>query len=579
MTATSRRRILTTLFVAGTATACTESPHVTADLVLINATIVTVDESQPTAEAMAVKGDRIAAIGSNEAIEPWIGAQTEVLDLGGQLVVPGFIEGHGHFMGMGNAKLILDLRQAETWDEIIGQVEEAVAQSSPGELIRGRGWHQDKWSSPPEGAVEGFPVHARLSAISPNNPVVLTHASGHAAFVNGRALELAGIDNETPDPMGGEILRAAGAATGLLRETAQGLVRGEALVQAGAQSAEPTDDVARRMVELASAESLSKGVTTFTDAGSSFETIDLLKEAADDGLLQVRLSIMVRASNDSLRRNLDTYKVKGYGNNMLSVDGIKLSIDGALGSRGAWLLEPYDDLPGSTGLNLIPVETIRETAAIAVEQGLQLAVHAIGDRANREVLDIFAETFAGHPEVSDRRWRIEHAQHLHPDDIPRFGELGVIASIQGVHCTSDASWVPDRLGDQRSELGAYMWRALADTGALVVNGTDAPVEDVDPIASYYASVSRRLADGSVFYPEQKMERLEALRTYTLNAAHAIFEENSRGSLSVGKLADIVVLSRNILEIPEQEIPDAEVLYTILGGRIAFQAPVREIPRG
>jgi predicted amidohydrolase YtcJ len=579
MKAASRWQILAAVLAVTAVVACSPPAHEVADLVIINATIVTVDEEQPEAAAMAVKGDRIAALGSNEEIAPWIGPNTEVLDLGGQLVVPGFIEGHGHFMGMGNAKLILDLRPADTWTEIVAQVQEAVAQSDPGELIRGRGWHQDKWSEAPEGAVEGFPVHAGLSAISPDNPVVLTHASGHAAFVNARALELAGVDVDTPDPMGGEILRSNGQATGLLRETAQSLVHGEVLVHAGGGTVGPTDAVARRMIELASAESLAKGVTTFTDAGSSFETIDLLKQAADDGLLQVRLSMMVRASNDDLRESIAAYKVKGYGNNMLSVDGIKLSIDGALGSRGAWLLEPYDDLADNTGLNLIPVETVRETAGIAIENGLQLAVHAIGDRANREVLDIFEEIFEVDPDESDRRWRIEHAQHLHPDDIPRFGELGVIASIQGVHCTSDASWVPDRLGDQRAAEGAYMWRTLADTGALVVNGTDAPVEDVDPIASYYASVSRRLADGSVFYPEQRMERLEALRTYTLNAAHAVFEESSRGSLSVGKLADIVVLSRNILEVPEEEIPDTEVLYTILGGRIAYQAPAREAPRG
>jgi predicted amidohydrolase YtcJ len=572
-------RILTVLLMV-VATGCSEpASHETADLVILNAAIVTVDEGHPEAQAMAVKADRIAALGTNEEIAPWIGPETEVLDLDGQLVVPGFIEGHGHFMGMGNAKMILDLRPAQTWGEIIAQVEEAVAQSEPGELIRGRGWHQDKWTASPPGAVEGFPVHADLSAVSPENPVVLTHASGHAAFVNGRALELAGIDSDTANPMGGEILRHQGQATGLLRETAQGLVSSEALVHSTAQNVGPTEAVARRMVELASQESLAKGVTTFTDAGSSFETIDLLKQAADEGLLQVRLSMMVRTSNEDLRENIAAYKVKGYGNNMLNVDGIKLSIDGALGSRGAWLLEAYDDLPGNTGLNLIPVHTVRETAGIAIENGLQLAVHAIGDRANREVLDIFEETFAADAEDTDRRWRIEHAQHLHPDDIPRFGELGVIASIQGVHCTSDASWVPDRLGDERSENGAYMWRTLADTGALVVNGTDAPVEDVDPIASYYASVSRRLADGSVFYPEQRMERLEALRTYTLNAAHAIFEEQSRGSLSVGKLADIVVLSRNILEVPEEEIPDAEVLYTILGGRVAYEAPLRDAPRG
>jgi len=562
---------------------CAQAPHETADLVLLNATIITVDDENPTAEAMAVRNDRIVALGTVDEIEPWIGADTEVLDLGGQLVVPGFIEGHGHFLGMGNAKLILDLRQADTWDEIVAQVAEAVEQSPPGELIRGRGWHQDKWSEVPEGAVRGFPVHASLSAISPDNPVVLTHASGHAAFVNGKALELAEIDAETPDPAGGRILRdASGNPTGLLNETAQSLVRSEVLVHSsGNDSGDsgPTPEVARRMVELASAESLAKGVTTFTDAGSSFETIDFLKQATDEGLLGVRLWVMIRDSNERLAAHLDEYKVRDYGDGMLGVGGIKLSIDGALGSRGAWLLEPYTDLPSSTGLNLVPLETARETARLAIKHGYQLGVHAIGDRANREVLDLYQETFEAHPDKQGLRWRVEHAQHLHPEDIPRFGELEVIASMQGVHCTSDASWVPDRLGDQRSEEGAYVWRKLADTGAIVVNGTDAPVEDVDPIASYYASVSRRLADGSVFYPEQRMERLEALKTYTLNAAYGIFEEESRGSLAVGKLADIVVLSRNILEVPEEEILDARVVYTILGGKIAYEAPLAEAPRG
>lgn len=560
--------------------ACAPAPHETADLVLLNATIVTVDDDLPTAQAMAVVDDRIVALGTSSEIEAWIGADTEVLDLGGQLVVPGFIEGHGHFLGMGNAKLILDLRQAETWDEIVAQVAEAVEQSPPGEVIRGRGWHQDKWRETPADAVRGFPVHASLSAVSPDNPVVLTHASGHASFVNAKALELAGVDETTPDPPGGRILRDAdGQATGLLNETAQRLMRSEVLAAGRSEDDETSADVRRRMVEMATQESLAKGVTTFTDAGSSFETVDFLKQATDEGLLGVRLWVMIRDSNERLEANLDSYKTRDYGDGMLGIAGIKVSIDGALGSRGAWLLEPYTDLPSSTGLNLVPLDEARETARLAIEHDYQLAVHAIGDRANREVLDLYAEAFAEHPDKSDLRWRIEHAQHLHPDDIPRFGELDVIASMQGVHCTSDASWVPDRLGDQRAEEGAYVWRKLADSGAVIVNGTDAPVEDVDPIASYWASVSRRLADGSVFYPDQRMERLEALKTYTLNAAYGIFEEQSRGSLSVGKLADIVVLSRNILEVPEEEILDARVVYTILGGRVVYEAPLEQMPKG
>ena len=556
------------------------SPLEPADLALVNAVVVTLDDALPSGEAVAIRGQRIVAVGSRADIEPFIASRTRVIDLRGQLLVPGFIEGHGHFMGVGDAQLILDLRPPGTWDEIVSMVAEAVAAAEPGELIRGRGWHQDEWSETPAGAIEGFPVHDSLSAVSPDNPVVLTHASGHAALVNARALELAGIAAGTPNPPGGEILRDTdGRATGLLRETAQGLVRGEVLVHASGGGEEITPAIARRMVELASQEALSNGVTTFTDAGSSFETIDVLEQAATEGLLGVRLWVMVRDSNDKLAERLASYKVRDLAGGMLSVGGIKLSIDGALGSRGAWLLEPYADLPSSTGLNLIPLDEARETAELAIQHGYQLAIHAIGDRANREVLDLYEQTFSAHPDKTDLRWRVEHAQHLHPDDIGRFAALGVIASVQGIHCTSDASWVPDRLGSQRSREGAYVWRALADAGALIVNGTDVPVEPIDPIASFYASVSRRLDDGSVFYPEQRMERLEALRTYTLNAAYAIREEDSRGSLTPGKLADIVVLSRNILEVPEEEILQAEVIYTILGGEIVYEAPVDEAPRG
>ena len=258
-----------------------------------------------------------------------------------------------------------------------------------------------------------------------------------------------------------------------------------------------------------------------------------------------------------------------HADGFLTVRAIKKSIDGALGSRGAWLLEPYSDMPGATGHNTATVEEIRGTAKLALAHGYQLAVHAIGDRANRETLDLFEEAFKGR-DGKALRWRVEHAQHLHPDDIPRFGRLGVIASMQGVHCTSDAPYVPARLGPRRAEEGAYVWQKLMMTGAVVTNGTDAPVEDVSPIASYYASVSRRVPDGSVFYPEQRMGRLEALRSYTINGAYAAFDEESRGSLKVGKYADLVVLSKDILTIPEQEIPSTATRYTVVGGKVRYR---------
>jgi predicted amidohydrolase YtcJ len=279
---------------------------------------------------------------------------------------------------------------------------------------------------------------------------------------------------------------------------------------------------------------------------------------------------MIRTTNDDLAANLAASRLVGYGDNRLTVAAVKLSIDGALGSRGAWLLEPYEDAPTLTGLNLIPVDDVKETARLALEHNYQLGVHAIGDRANREVLDIFEEALGSVPDGRERRWRIEHAQHLHPADVPRFGELGVIAAMQGVHCTSDGPWVPDRLGDRRSEEGAYVWQKLMQTGAVVTNGTDAPVEDVDPIASYYATVTRRMNNGELFYPDQRMSRLEALKSYTINNAYAAFEEDLKGTLEVGKLADVVVLSKDILSVAEEEILDTKVDLTIVGGKVVYE---------
>ena len=326
---------------------------------------------------------------------------------------------------------------------------------------------------------------------------------------------------------------------------------------------------ARRVLELASQEVLAKGVTSFQDAGSSFADVDLMKKMIDEGRINNRLWIMLRVDNKSLAANLAKYRTVDYGDGFLTVRGIKRSIDGALGPRGAWLLEPYADKPGDTGHNTTPVDEIRETARLATEHGYQLCVHAIGDRANRETLNIFEEAFKGR-DGKALRWRVEHAQHLHPSDIPRFGQLGVIASMQGVHCTSDAPYVIARLGARRAEEGAYVWQKLMQSGAVVSNGTDAPVEDVDPIASYYATVTRMLADGSVFYADQRMSRVDALKSYTLNAAFAAFEETTRGSLKAGKYADMVVLSKDILTVPDAEIPSAEVRYTVVGGKVRFK---------
>ena len=552
--------------------ACESRPKVEpATLVLTKGKIATVDDQKPEAQALAARGDTIVAVGTSEEIAAFVGPETRVVDLRGRLAIPGFIEGHGHFTGVGEARIVLNLTTVKNWDEVVAMVKDAAAKARPGEWIRGRGWHQDKWDKRPEPAVEGFPTHASLSAVSPNNPVVLGHSSGHASFANAKAMELAGVTRSTKNPPGGEILKdAKGEPTGLFRETADELL--EAAYEKARQGMKPEEREAevRRQIQLADEEALSKGVTSFQDAGSSFETIDVFKKVASEGKLGLRLWVMIRDSNERMAERLASYRLVDGHDKHLTVRAIKHTFDGALGSRGAWLLEPYSDLPSSTGLNTTPVATVEETARLAMANGYQLCVHAIGDRANREVLDIFEAAFKANPDKKDVRWRIEHAQHLNPADIPRFGQLGVIASMQGIHCTSDAVFVPARLGAKRSEEGAYVWQKLMKSGALVSNGTDAPVEDIDPIPNYYATVTRKLKDGSSFYPDQRMSREEALRSYTRNAAYAAFEEGQKGSLGVGKLADVTVLSLDILTIPEEEIPKTRVDYTIVGGKVLYE---------
>ncbi len=543
-----------------------------ADLVLHNGVVITVDDSLPEAQAIAINGHTIAAVGNNADIGAYIGDNTEVIDLQGRLAIPGFIEGHGHYMSLGESKMILDLNNVRDWDEIVTMVAAAAQGAEPGEWIEGRGWHQEKWESVPTVNVDGVPLHNGLSEVSPQNPVHLGHASGHASFANALAMELAGIDRNTPDPAGGTIVRDAdGNPTGLLRETAQRIV--DARIAADNADVDPADIEAqmRRMVQLAGEEALSKGVTSFHDAGADFDTIDFLRGLADEGELPVRLYVMVRReSNEAMAARLADYLIIPEGNDFLAVRSIKRQIDGALGSHGAWLLEPYEDMADSSGLVLEPVDDITRTCEIAIDNGFQVNAHAIGDRANREVLDIYEKVFAANPDKTGLRWRVEHAQHLHPDDIPRFGELGVIAAMQGVHCTSDAPWVYRRLGAERAESGAYMWRDLIDSGAIIGNGTDVPVEDIDPIASFYSSVARLDLNGDVFFPAQRMTREEALASYTINNAYAAFEEHLKGSITPGKLADIVVLSGNIMTIPLEQIPATRVDITIIGGEVGYR---------
>jgi predicted amidohydrolase YtcJ len=548
-------------------------PPDAATLVLRNGKIVTVDEARPEVRALAVRGSTIVAIGTDQQIRPFIGKNTEVIDLAGRLAIPGFIDSHVHFLGIGQARLNLNLTKAANWDAVVRMVADAAREARPGDWIVGRGWHQEKWDRPPTPNLEGFPLHDSLSRVSPDNPVLLTHASGHASFANARAMQAAGLTRETPNPAGGEILKDAnGNPTGLLRETAAGLVTRVESAWRAAMSEAEREARARRTIALANEETLSKGLTTLHDAGSSFDQVDLFKKIADEGGLGVRLWVMIRDSNARLAANLAKYRTIGVNDPRVTVRAIKVTIDGALGTRGAWLLEPYADLPSTSGLNTSSLDGLRETARLAIEHGYQVAVHAIGDRANREALNVFEAAFRSHPDKHDLRWRIEHAQHVDAADIPRFGALGVIPSMQGIHATSDAPYVLARLGPRRAEQGAYVWQKLMKSGATIANGTDAPVEDVDPIANFYASVSRRLKDGKVFYADQRMGRMEALKASTINAAYAGFEEQTKGSLTPGKLADITVLSKDLLTIPEAQIPTTEVVYTIVGGKVLYKRP-------
>ena len=569
-------RLAAVVLAALASTACgpqpaTEAPAPEfADLVLRGGKVVTVDADLGTVQAIAVNGYRIAEVGDDAAIAARIGPNTEVIELRGRLALPGFIEGHGHFLSLGRAQQILDLAGAASWDDIVAQVAVAVDGADAGDWIFGRGWHQDKWNEPPQPSVEGTPLNDGLNAVAPDNPVYLGHASGHAAFANNAALAAAGINEQTPDPAGGTIVRAAnGKATGLLRENAQELVEAAIARHETRLGPEATEAMQRQRVKLASERALRFGVTSFQDAGASFADIDLLRRLEDEGTLKVRLYVMVRSEDNAiLAERLADYRMTVQGNDFLTVRAIKRQIDGALGAHGAWLLAPYSDLPNSSGLVLEPLGVIEEAARIALQHGFQVNTHAIGDRANREVLDLYERIWSEAGVAGDDlRWRIEHAQHIAPDDIPRFGRLGVIAAVQGIHATSDGPWIPARLSPERAERTSYRWRDLLDAGAILNNGTDAPVEPIDPIASFHASVSRRMSNGAPFFPSQAMTRMEAIKSYTLDNAYSAFEDHVKGSLTPGKYADIVVLSEDILTVEENEIPNTQVDYTIVGGEV------------
>ena len=541
-----------------------------ADMIIHNGTIYTMNDLMPTTESVAIRNGKIIALGKYRDLDDLITPRTKIINLNGAMMTPGLIEGHGHFYGLGLAKMQLDLSTAESYAELVSMVADAIDRSTPGEWILGRGWHQSKWSDNADSFIKGFQTHDSLSKISPNNPVWLKHASGHAGFANQKAMDIAGVSSETEFGFGGEIIKdLSGNPTGVFNERAQGLISKHVDTNLGKDS-----DL--RAIELAVKTCLENGITSFHDAGTGNKTITTLRSAIDKKLLKVRVYAMLTSRDTSL---LNQWYKKGpeigTGNDFLTIRSIKLNADGALGSRGAWLIDEYTDRPGHFGMATQSMDYVYRVAKNGIQNGFQVNSHAIGDRANREILDQYEKVFNEFPKLSkDHRWRIEHAQHIDPKDIPRFGSLKVIASIQGIHMSSDRPWAINRLGQKRIVESAYVWRDLINHGAILINGSDVPVEPIDPIASFYASTTRKTLKGlprSGYEPEQKMTRIEAMKSYTINAAYGAFEEKLKGSIEIGKYADFAVFSQNLITVPDDKILETKILYTIVNGNIEYQA--------
>ncbi|GAB5472183.1 MAG: amidohydrolase [Maribacter sp.] len=568
----SFRLFFTTAFLGLMTIACSDPKKEPATLLIHGGPIYTVDTTQTMVEAVATKDNKILFAGSLAEAEAYQNEQTQIIDLQGRTMTPGLIEGHGHFMGLGYNELNLDLIHTTSYQEIVDAVAQAVKSAEPGEWITGRGWHQSKWDALPEDAVNGFQTHYKLSEVSPDNPVYLRHASGHAGFANAKAMEIAGLtalDKEGVNKFevkGGEVMMDnLGSPTGIFNERAMTLIT--------QHIPETTPEKSIKAFELAVAACHRNGITGFHDAGIGRETIALYNQMKDEDKLGIRMYAMLTGWDKEL---LEEWYEKGPvvdPDHLFTIRSVKLNCDGALGSRGAWLLEAYSDRPDHFGHETLPMEFVKETALNGLQNGFQVCAHAIGDRANREILDRYEAAFDELPELrADHRFRIEHAQHLHPEDIPRFAGLGVIPAMQAVHMSSDRPWAIDRLGEKRIKEGAYMWQDLLRSGIPIVNGTDVPVEPLNPIASFYASISRKTLKGlpeEGYEPEQKMTRDQALRSYTLDAAYGAFEEAIKGSITPGKLADFTIYDQDLMTVPESDVLKTQVVMTIFNGKIVY----------
>ena len=530
-----------------------------ADLIVYNARVYTVDEARPQAEAVAVRGSRIAAVGTSDDVLRLKGASTRVIDAGGAAVIPGLHDAHAHFARLGESLRTLQLRGTLSWEQIVSMVRTKAAAAPAGEWILGRSWDQNDWSE------KEFPTHDLLSAAAPRHPVYLTRVDGHAAVANQAALDAAGITRGTPDPDGGRIIRdASGAPSGTLVDRAMDLVA-RAIPPASASELE-------ERILLADAEALRLGLTMVHDAGTSAAELDAYRRLIDAGRLRTRIYVMLGGPAAALRTHFDRGPLIGHADHQLTVRAIKIVADGALGSRGAALLEPYADEPGNTGLLTTPPEEIYARTLAAARAGFQVGVHAIGDRANRLVMDVFERVQREVPVARSLRMRNEHAQILDAAEIPRFARLGVIASMQPTHATSDMPWVAARIGQARANEGAYVWQALLRNGATIASGSDFPVEEPNPMLGLYAAITRQDPSGQPpagWTPDQRMTREQALRSFTADAAYAAHLEHELGSIAVGKLADLLILSKDVMRVPPREILTATVRTSVVGGRVVY----------
>lgn len=547
------------------------APVVPADLVLLDGAVYSLAGINDPAQALAVRDGRILLIGSTSAMREFIGPQTRVVQLAGRPVYPGFTDGHMHLSGYGKALNQVDLVGTTSAADVAARAA-AYAQSLPsGAWLLGRGWDQNDW------AVQEFPTQHELSAALPDRPAVLRRVDGHAVLANAAAMAAAGIDAETQAPDGGRILRDAdGMPTGVFIDNAMELVNRAV--------ASPTREEETDGVRLAIDALHEQGITSVHDAGVSMNTVEIYRSLALQEQFDLRVHVMLNGDSPWIRRalsGLPTSDLTGQG--LIAVRAIKSYADGALGSRGAALLADYSDEAGNRGLDLHSFDELEQLARHALLRGWQLCVHAIGDRANRVVLDAYESALAAVPVeqrpgiARDPRFRIEHAQVLSPLDIPRFAELGVIPSMQAQHQTSDMPWAEERVGSERIQ-GAYAWRSLLDTGVIICGGSDCPVERPDPIAAFHAAVTRRdstLRPVGGWYPEQTMTRTEALRHLTTWPAYAAFNEDRLGTLAVGKLADLVVLSGDLLTLADDQLPEQRVELTVFDGRVVYERAAPE----